>query len=123
VEGPPGSSAGLGLLDLHTTLEREKQLRSVSGRLPFQDAPFNGYEIHMGASRGETRSADGRIFGTYVHGIFDTPAACAALLRWAGMPGASGVDLDALREASLERLADGVEEHLDLQAVFAWPGA
>jgi adenosylcobyric acid synthase len=123
VEGPPGSSAGLGLLDLHTTLEREKQLRNVSGRLPFQDAPFNGYEIHMGASRGETQSADGRIFGTYVHGIFDTPAACAALLGWAGMPGASGVDLDALREASLERLADGVEEHLDLQAVFAWPAA
>jgi adenosylcobyric acid synthase len=48
-----------------------------------------------------------------VHGIFDAPAACAALLAWAGMKGAQGVDLAAMREASLERLADCVEENLE----------
>ncbi len=58
-------------------------------------------------------SADGRILATYVHGIFDAPAACAALLDWAGMKGAQGVDLAAMREASLERLADCVEENLE----------
>ena len=58
-------------------------------------------------------SADGRILASYVHGIFDAPAACAALLDWAGMKGAQGVDLAAMREASLERLADCVEENLE----------
>jgi adenosylcobyric acid synthase len=87
----------------------------------------------MGASQGEALarpaamidgmpegalSADGRILATYVHGIFDGPEACAALLRWAGLEAAHGVDLAALREASLERLADCVEENLDLQALF-----
>jgi adenosylcobyric acid synthase len=62
-------------------------------------------------------SADGRVLATYVHGIFDAPAACAALLSWAGMKGARGVDLPALREASLERLADGVEANLDFHAL------
>jgi adenosylcobyric acid synthase len=86
-------------------------------------ARFRGYEIHMGVSHGETMSSDGRILGTYVHGIFDAPAACAALLEWAGLKGAQGVDLAALREASLERLADCVESNLDLAAVLSCLGA
>ena len=52
-----------------------------------------------------------------MHGIFDAPAACAALLEWAGMKGAQGVDLAALREASLERLADCVEQKLETGAL------
>jgi adenosylcobyric acid synthase len=53
------------------------------------------------------------VFGTYVHGIFDRPEACAALLAWAGFSGARGVDLDARREASLERLADCLEANIE----------
>jgi len=121
VEGPAGSSEGLGLLELQTVLQQEKHLRNVEGEV--LGARFSGYEIHMGASQGEVASADGRIFGTYVHGIFDAPAACAALLEWAGMKGARGVDLAALREASLERLADCVEEKLEtgaLRKIAGW---
>ncbi len=128
VEGPAGSSDGLGLLPLDTILRREKQLRNVSGHLELGPA-FHGYEIHMGTSQGAAlerpaasidgrpegaMSADGRILATYVHGIFDAPAACAALLNWAGLKGAQGVDLAAMREASLERLADCVAENLDV---------
>jgi adenosylcobyric acid synthase len=51
-------------------------------------------------------SPDGQVLGTYLHGVFDTPGACSALLRWAGLGSERTVDLDALREASLERLAD-----------------
>jgi adenosylcobyric acid synthase len=127
VEGPAGSSAGLGLLELKTELQKRKQLRNVDGYLALGPA-FKGYEIHMGTSQGAAlerpaagiegtpegaMSADGRILATYVHGIFDAPAACAALLAWAGMKGAQGVDLAAMREASLERLADCVEENLE----------
>jgi adenosylcobyric acid synthase len=120
VEGLPGSSPGLGLLELETTLESEKQLRNVSGRLASGE-PFCGYEIHMGRTPGlaleGARSADGQIFGTYVHGIFDAPAACNALLAWAGLREAGAVDLAALREASLERLADCFESEIALEVL------
>ena len=135
IEGEPGSSAGLSLLDFETTLEPEKQLRNVCGRLAFADAPVRGYEIHCGVSTGpalaapavtldDTRgdgatSADGQVLGSYVHGLFDEPAALAALLGWAGLDGAETVDLAVLREASLERLADAVEAHLDTRALLA----
>jgi adenosylcobyric acid synthase len=137
VEGAPGSSEGIGVLELETTLEPRKQLRNVQGTLVPGAAPFAGYEIHMGVSRGAalecpaalvdgrlegTLSPDGRILGTYVHGIFESPVACAALLNWAGLEGASGVDLAALREASLERLADCVEANLDMKAILSCLG-
>jgi adenosylcobyric acid synthase len=131
VEGLAGCSTGLGLLELETQLGTEKHLRNVNGHLALGPA-FNGYEIHMGTSQGKAlerpaatiegraegaMSADGRILATYVHGLFDAPAACAALLEWAGLKGAQGVDLAALREASLDRLADSVEANLDLHAL------
>ncbi|MDR3099047.1 MAG: cobyric acid synthase, partial [Paraburkholderia sp.] len=64
------------------------------------------------------QSADGQILATYVHGLFDTPEACAALLRWAGLDAAQRVDYPALREASLERLADTLEASLDLARLY-----
>lgn len=139
VEGPAGSSLGLGVLDMETTLEPAKQLRNVSGTLfPGQmpEATLQGYEIHMGVTRGAALdrpavrledgrcdgalSEDGAILATYVHGAFDTPQAGAALLRWAGLRDAQGVDQDALREAAIERLADAVEAGFDLDALRAW---
>jgi adenosylcobyric acid synthase len=64
------------------------------------------------------RSADDQVFATYAHGVFDRPEARAALLAWAGFSGGRGVDLDALREAALERLADHLEEELDLRRML-----
>jgi adenosylcobyric acid synthase len=129
IEGAPGSSAGLGWLALDTVLEPGKQLRRVAGRLAFADAPVRGYEIHCGASRGEAlawpfallddgradgaMSADGQVAGSYLHGLFDHPGALHAMLAWAGLRDAAPLDVHALREASLERLADAVEAHLD----------
>ena len=102
LEGAPGSSDGLGLLAFTTQLEAEKQLRNVRGRLALENAEVSGYEIH-----------DGQIIGTYLHGLFESPAACSALLRWAGLPSVQAVDYHALRERDIERLADLVENHLD----------
>lgn len=121
VEGASGVSQGLGLLDIATELTREKRLEQVSGACAFADADVSGYEIHMGTSEGAARSnpafvIDGRaegarstddhVLGTYLHGLFDTPSACAALLRWAGLDSDVTVDTAQLREASLQRLAD-----------------
>ena len=120
VEGAPGVSAGLGLLDITTELTREKRLEQVSGVCAFADAAVSGYEIHMGTSDGAARahpaflidgrpegarSGDDQVLGTYLHGLFDTPDACAALLRWAGLNSEFRVDTAQLREASLQRLA------------------
>ena len=129
LEGGAGSSDGLGLLAFTTTLEEEKQLRNVRGRLVLEDAEVSGYEIHAGVTSGDALShaavrlddgrsdgalsADGQILGTYLHGLFETPAACSALLRWAGLPDVQEVDYHALRERDIERLADLVENHLD----------
>lgn len=138
IEGMPGSSLGLNLLDLETTLEAEKQLHRVRGRLAFDDAAVEGYEIHCGRSTGDVLgqplcrlddgradgavSADGQVIGSYLHGLFDEPSAQAALLRWAGLRDAEAVDVRALREASLERLADTVETHLDTARLAVWLG-
>ncbi|WP_330212253.1 cobyric acid synthase [Pseudomonas sp. Z18(2022)] len=129
LEGPSGSSVGLGLLAFSTTLEEEKQLRNVRGRLLLEDAEVSGYEIHAGVTSGAgllraavqlddgrsdgAQSEDGQIFGTYLHGVFETPAACSALLRWAGLEDVQEVDYHGLRERDIERLADLVEQHLD----------
>lgn len=132
LEGRAGSVAGLGLIDCETTLEAEKRLRHVTGRIELGDGMAGriaGYEIHMGVTRGPALerpalrfddgrtdgalSADGQIFGSYCHGLFDRPEAQAALLAWMGAPALAPVDYAARREADLERLADAVERAID----------
>ena len=128
LEGVPGSSPGLGLLDFETTLEPEKRLTTVSGQLTLNEAPVTGYEIHAGISRGPALgrpavclesgpdgaiSDDGQVLGTYLHGLFESPDACDTLLAWAGLDRPQTRDYAALREAAIERLADAVEAHLD----------
>jgi adenosylcobyric acid synthase len=128
LEGAAGSSEGLGLLEMETTLQAEKQLARVEGKLSFADAAVTGYEIHMGVSHGPALqrpvatlptgpegvfSEDMAIAGTYLHGLFDHPEACAALLAWAGLQEAELFDYAAKREAGLNRLAGALEAHLD----------
>ncbi|MEB0139072.1 MULTISPECIES: cobyric acid synthase [unclassified Undibacterium] len=123
VEGEAGVTPGFGLLDVHTELTREKRLQQVSGYCAFgaAGARVEAYEIHMGRSTGTpgslpafhidaqaegVRSADDLLLGTYLHGLFDHPEACAALLAWAGLQSEVTPDLAALREHSINRVAD-----------------
>ena len=135
LEGDAGESAGLGYFALQTVLQPRKALLNVRGELLLEGAPVRGYEIHAGRSTGpalqraamrleEGRtdgalSEDGKILGTYVHGLFDTPAACAALLRWAGLAQVLWRDHTAERERMLEALADVLERTLALETLLA----
>ncbi len=126
----------MALLALHTTLASNKQLREVSGRCTFANAAVRGYEIHLGESHGPALSRpafdlgqrhegaisdDGQILGTYLHGVFDDPEACQALLQWAGLDAAPSVALAELREQSLERLADAMQEVMTRLQHGCWP--
>jgi len=133
IESKPDSSRGLSLLDVETTLEREKQLRNVRGKLASDGAAVTGYEIHVGVTRGPALarpamrleshndgaiSNDNQILGTYVHGLFESRNACDTLLAWAGLEAAQSPDYHALREASINQLADAVESHLDIPGII-----
>jgi adenosylcobyric acid synthase len=137
IEGPAGTSQGLGWLALATMLEPHKQLRRVNGRLAAnfaskQNVAVSGYEIHAGVTSGTALtnplvqladrndgaiSSDGNIAGTYLHGLFDDSDACAALLSWAGLQEPAMLDYHARREVDIERLADSVSANLDFDLI------
>ncbi|GED22086.1 cobyric acid synthase [Halomonas halmophila] len=137
LEGEAGSVPGLGLLSMRTRMVGGKQLRNVRGTLldtpAGEDVAVSGYEIHNGVSQGPALarplldldgrldgavSEDGRVLGTYLHGLFDEAAAADAILARLGLEGeAVGVNLAAHRETQLDRLADALEASLDPSAI------
>jgi adenosylcobyric acid synthase len=144
VEGAPGTSRALGLLPVETVLEREKALSNSCGTLAGTDIELEGYEIHMGRSSllGQgaapfaevtmrngrpdpgsdgTVSPDGRVMGTYFHGLFDRPEVRTWFLR--------RIDGRYRAPASGEGSADPFEllaahfaASLDLDALFSIAG-
>jgi len=135
LEGEPGSSEGLGWLQIETVLESDKRLARVEGKLIDGTARVTGYEIHCGVTTGPgldrallmlstgpegARSSDDRVRGTYLHGLLDSPEACAAVLAWAGLSTPRRVDVASAVDQSLDRVADACETHLDLQALSRW---
>ncbi len=146
VESTHKTIKGLGYLPLHTVFKPEKQLANKRGilRLGNSEAPVEGYEIHHGDStvdnhavdnnttqNSETQrllhyddgstdgylSNDQQIFGCYLHGLFDTPATCDAILQWAGLAGHNAIDMRAFKEKNIVRLAESVASHLDIAAI------
>jgi adenosylcobyric acid synthase len=133
IEGAPGSVAGLGLLDVETTLAAQKRLEQVAGT-SFEGAPFTGYEMHMGLTQGPdcarpfarladgsmegAISASGRVTGTYIHGLFaDDRQRAAWLARFA--PGGTAIAYDALIDATLDTLAAHLTAHVDIDALLS----
>ena len=114
--GAPRAMEGLGLLPIRTVMRREKTVRRVSAR---------GYEIHMGETfpaNGATNGAangDERVWGTYVHGLFDDDDFRHRFLDSLGAPGPR-VAVTAAREARIDRWAAHLRQSLDLALIRQW---
>lgn len=131
IEGPPGEVAGLGLLDVTSELEGDKILRPVSGTA--LGVPLHGYEMHMGRTDGPDTgrpfavlgdgradgaiSAQGRVIGTYCHGLFGATALRAQLLQWIGAQ-SQGADYAQTVDAALDAIAQDLEQHLDIEGLL-----
>ena len=133
VEGAAGACAGLGLLNFSTRLEPEKSLVEVKGRERASGEAVQGYEMHVGVTDGpdcarpmlnlEGRkdgavSADGRVMGCYVHGLFASDGFRHAFLNRLRSREASGIAYEARIEATLDALAAHLDSHLRLDRIW-----
>lgn len=133
IEGPPGSLPGLGLLDIETVLRGPKRLAEVAGETIADGVPFSGYEIHIGHTQGPdcarpllrladgrpdgAASADGRILGSYVHGLFTDDRQRNAWRARFGL-GPSPRLYRAEIETTLDSLADHLAAYADISAML-----
>jgi adenosylcobyric acid synthase len=133
IEGPPEKTEGLALLDVETVLSRDKTLEPVRGKTA-DGILFCGYEMHTGVTTGKdcarpfarrsdgspegAVSADGRVTGTYVHGLFADDGQRAAWLARLGA-GPSAIAHDTLIEDTLDRLAAHIAAHVDLDRLLS----
>ncbi|MEZ5772882.1 MAG: cobyric acid synthase [Defluviimonas denitrificans] len=132
IEGVAGETGGLGLLDVVTVMSAEKRLTRTSAIHAASGAAMEGYEIHIGRTEGPDRarpfamvdgapegavSADGRIMGSYLHGMFTGDAFRAAFLGGLGAASVAGYGQGV--EAVLDALADHMEAHLDVAGLLA----
>jgi adenosylcobyric acid synthase len=132
IEGPAGSVDGLGLLDVVTEMTPDKSTIPVQGRDCATGAAVSGYEIHLGRTEGPdcarpvltidgrpdgAASRDGRVRGTYVHGLFTSDEFRRAWLAQFSV--ASQLAYEERIEQALDALADHLEAHLDVDRIVA----
>lgn len=128
IEGSPTTVTGLGLLDIKTVMTPEKRLSIVDAKYLPSGEPITGYEIHLGQTTGPdcqrswlsvagkpegAASADGRVRGCYLHGLFSSDPFRSAFISELGGTGALE-NHKASIEQTLNRLADHMETHVDL---------
>ena len=133
IEGEPGEEPGLGVLDVETELTGAKRLVETSGTERASGQPVRGYEMHMGTTTGPALStpmlalsgrsdgavsADGKVMGCYLHGLFASDAFRSAFLRRLGGRAASGLVWERQIDTTLDALAEHLESNLDLDAIL-----
>ena len=133
IEGPPGETPGLGLLDVETVMSEGKRLVRASGHAREGGEAVSGYEMHMGETTGPdtarplvtlasgpdgARSGNGRVMGCYLHGLFAADGFRRAFLGRLRRRETAGVAYDALVEQTLDALAAHLEAHLDLDCLL-----
>jgi adenosylcobyric acid synthase len=133
IEGPAGEMPGLGLLDVTTVMTAQKRLTRVDAVHAASRERVNAYEIHIGQTEGPDRArpfalvsdapegavaGDGRVHGTYLHGLFTSDGFRRAFLDRLGIT-ASNQSYRGTVEQVLDELADHIERHLDVEGLLA----
>lgn len=136
IEGPAGTVAGLGLLDIDTVLTGDKTTEAVIGHALPEGTPVTGYEIHIGRTTGPdcgrplfdldgrpdgARSADGRVAGTYLHGMFAADGFRRTYLHALGAP-ESDLRYEQVVDETLDGLAEHLERHVDIDRLLEIAG-
>ncbi|MEM6746537.1 MAG: cobyric acid synthase [Pseudomonadota bacterium] len=134
VDGAPGQANGLGLLDVQTIMQTQKQVAHVQATCALTSTPISGYEIHMGATEGPdterpfalvdgvaegARSANGLIEGSYLHGMFTSDTFRRLWIARVGGQASDGISYNAEVEAALDDIADEVQAAVNVDAFFA----
>ncbi|GAN79677.1 cobyric acid synthase [Acidocella aminolytica] len=132
LEGPPGTTKGLGLLNITTRMAHQKQLGLVQAIHSESGLRVSGYEIHLGQSQGPDKSRpfamvgprpdgaqsqDGLVMGSYLHGLFHEDAFRAAFLATLGVPMSSRPHAKGINTV-LDSLAAHLETHLKLDSLL-----
>ena len=134
IEGPPGRADGLGLIDIDTVLTGDKRLAEIFGLTIKDDVSFHGYEMHVGVTTGAdtqrpvvrfddgrvdgAASADGRVAGAYVHGLFADDRQRKALVASLGAT-ASDFSYEGMIDDTLDALAKHLAAHIDLDRLLS----
>jgi len=133
IEGPAGETPGLDLLHVTTVMTPQKSLTRIVAIHAATTEPIDAYEIHIGHTEGPDRmrpfahvdgtpegavSRDGRVQGSYLHGLFSSDPFRRAFLAWIGIS-ASGEAYRIKVESALDALADHIETHLDVGGLLA----
>jgi adenosylcobyric acid synthase len=133
IEGAPGETEGLGLLEVDTELTADKTLTPAEGTELASGAAVCGYEMHVGATTGPglarpmlhlggrpegAVSADGRVYGCYLHGLFAADRFRHLFLDRIRARGESGLAYEAEIERTLDALAEHLEAHLNLDRLL-----
>ncbi|MGN6471913.1 MAG: cobyric acid synthase [Rhizobiaceae bacterium] len=133
IEGDMREAEGLGMLDVETVMEPQKTVRNTGAWSVRFDTPLEGYEIHMGRTTGPdclrpvarvdgggegATSPDGKVFGTYLHGLFGADGFRRRFLESLGVR-AGELAYRSVVESALDGIADALEEHLDCDALLA----
>jgi adenosylcobyric acid synthase len=133
IEGPAGETAGLGLLDVTTVMSPAKSLTRIEATHAETKQAIDAYEIHIGRTEGNdcarpfafidgapegAISADGRVHGSYLHGLFSSDEFRRAYLARLGVD-ASNESYRGKVESALDALAEYIEKHLDVEELLA----
>lgn len=132
LEGPATTVPGLGLLDIETVMEPEKSVRNVSAHSNLYDVPLSGYEIHLGKTTGAdcdrpaaivngrrdgAISKDGKVIGTYMHGVFEAAEFRTRFLASFGVSG-GGFDHRDEVDSALDAIAGRLEQLIDFDQLM-----
>ena len=133
IEGPPGETPGLGLLDVETVMGEDKRLVRASGLSCEGGEAVTGYEMHKGRTTGPDTARplvtlvsgpdgacarNGRVMGCYLHGLFAADGFRRAFLARLRRRETAGIAYDALVEETLDALGAHLEAHLDLDRLL-----